>query len=219
MADLTPEQQQRANQIKVFKQTANAEQTKVIEYFEPGCAFGGTKDADFDQIVSARRGSLNTRQMALNKIGLDEDELNEIPDVSFEGFQLDYWQNGRLDGFSKAGADQRWRTGKYAITHLFFSSTQVYMYKYTFSLYNNDREERTEEYFYKDITNFSTTMESISAYVAGNGCSNGDMKTSTVNTQHFALVVPGDKFSCYTQMDIEQSVQAMKAKLREMKLV
>ena len=209
---LTPEQQQRLAQLNAIKKVANAEQKVVINYFSQACF--GPKDDQFDQILKSQRSKLNTRQQALNKIGLDEDQLKEIPDVSFEGFQIDTWNNGKIDGFSKVGADMNWRSGKYAITHLFFSATQVYMYKYAFSLYNNDRQERTEEYFYRDITNFSTSGETVNAY--NTNCMGG-VKVVPVSTQKFELIVPGDRFGCETQMNIEQSVQAMKAKLREKK--
>ena len=204
----------RIQHINMLKKTARGDQKKAIDYFSPGCFLLGTKDDAFDNIVAAQRNARNTRQLALNKIGLDEDELKEIPDVSFEGFQIDTWNNGTLDGFSKVGADGKWRSGKYAMIHLFFSSTQVYVYSYTFSVYNNDRQERTEEYFYKDSTNFSTSSETVNAY---NPTCLGGVSITTASTQRFALIVPGDKFTCETQMDIERSVQAMKGKLREKK--
>ncbi|MDR2753178.1 MAG: hypothetical protein LBB50_02580 [Oscillospiraceae bacterium] len=184
----TTEQQQRLSQINSLKTVANAEQKIVINYFTQSCF--GPKDEKFDQVVSSLRSRLNTRQMALNKIGLDEDQLKEIPDICFEGFQTDTWNNGKIEGFSKAGADTRWRSGKYAITHLFFSPTQVYMYKYEFSLYSNDRKERTEEYFYRDITNFSTSDETVNAY---NPNCIGGVKVVPVSTQRFELIVPGDR--------------------------
>ena len=209
---LTPEQQQRLLQVKQLKKVATGEQKIVIDYFNKPCF--GPNDAQFDTIAKSIRSKLDTRKMALNKIGLDEDQLKEIPDVCFEGFQIDTWQNGKIEGFSKVGTDMQWRSGKYAVTHLFFSSSQVYMYKYEFSLYSNDKKERTEEYFYKDITNFSTSGETVNAY--NTNCMGG-VKVVPVETQKFELIVPGDRFGCETQMNIEQSVQAMKGKLREKK--
>lgn|GEM_PF-1480376 len=283
MAIITQENLQRANKIKLLKETANFEQNKVIDYFscmpepEPlskgsikllmgfllgfivalvlgvaskspllgllgfvvGFAVGyktsgkgspkKSKEAEFDEIVSKQRQQLNTYQAALNKIGLDEDQLKEIAPVSFEGFQDDVWKVGgnEVVGFNKVGKDQKFRSGKYAITHMFFSATQVYMYQYSFNFYNNEKKERTEEYFYQDITNFSTLSESINTYMfmgSGSGCTGAKAnanatKMTTTNIQRFALIVPGDRFSCDTQMDIEQSVQGMKAKLREKKNV
>ena len=204
----------RLAQVNMIRRTARGDQVKAINYFAPQCFLFAPKDEDFDAIVAQMRNSVNTRQLALNKIGLDEDQLKEIPDVTFEGFQVDQWSNGTIDGFSRIGADGKWRSGKYAVVHLFFSAAQVYMYKYEFSTYNNDKRERTEEYFYKDITNFSTSSESVNAY---NPNCLGQIKVTTANTQHFALIVPGDKFECETQMDIERNVQGMKAKLREKK--
>jgi len=187
------------------------EQKKVIKYFAATGwrqALFGLKDAGFDKILAAKRSSFNTKTMALAKIGLDEDQLREIPEVNLEGFQ-DY------ELMNKIGKDRKWRSAKYAVTHVFFSSTQVYMYQLIFNLDSNDKKERTEEYFYKDITNVSTTRENLET-IFPSGCLSS-VKKETVTIQRFALIVPGDKFSCDTQQDIERSVQGMKAKLREKK--
>ncbi|MCL2797361.1 MAG: hypothetical protein FWD58_04850 [Firmicutes bacterium] len=209
---LSPEQIIRNQHLALLKKAANAEQKKVIKYFT-GCFLTAPKDAVYDQMVSDKLSKLNTRQLALNKIGLDEDQLKEIPDVCLQGFQIDWWKK-EVTGFSKVGKDRRWRSGKYAIVHLFFSATQVYLYRYSFCMYSDEKKESTEEYFYRDITNFSTSSETVQAYAPT--CTGG-VKVVSSTTNQFALIVPGDKYYCETQQDIEQSVQAMKAKLREKK--
>ena len=79
----------------------------------------------------------------------------------------------------------------------------------------NEKKERTEEYFYKDITNFSTSSDTIES-LQYKGCAGAPNRIS-VEIQRFSLIVPGDKFSCATYGDIEQNVKAMKNKLREKK--
>jgi hypothetical protein len=103
---------------------------------------------------------------------------------------------------------------------LFFSATQVYLYRYTFNLDEDGKKELTEEYFYKDITNFSTSSDTVeTAY--------WDPKSKKVlleniDSNRFSLSVPGaDKFYCSLQQNeyTERAIQAMKSKLREKKNV
>ncbi|MDE5787377.1 MAG: hypothetical protein K2H79_02390, partial [Bacteroidaceae bacterium] len=79
------------------------------------------------------------------------------------------------------------------------------------------RKEKTEEYFYKDITNFSTSSETneVAQY------DKKEDKTVLVNVDEnrFAVTVPGDKFYCSLEQSdyTERAIQGMKAKLREKK--
>ena len=78
---------------------------------------------------------------------------------------------------------------------------------------DDSKKENTEEYFYKDITNFSTTTVSVE-YNDNKG------RKQTQDLSKFAIVVPGDKMYCAIggSEDVERSIQAMKQKLREKKM-
>lgn len=199
-------------QKKSLLRGATPEQKKAINYFLPdeGCLsfLSKVKDEDYDAIVKSVVDNSNTYKRALDKIGLDEDELKEIPPVTLVGYED--------SSFSKITASGAYRTNLYSVTHLFFSSTQVYMYQIILDTMKNNRKERTEEYFYKDITNFSTATDSRESF-RPKGCLGGLEKVS-VEIQSFSLIVPGDKFSAATYGDIEESVRAMKNKLREKKM-
>ena len=77
-----------AKAVRAVCQGKTAEQQEVIKYFcQEGCLTGKTiSDDEYLSKVRAKRDSLNLRQKALNKIGLDEDEVSEIPPAMFEGF-------------------------------------------------------------------------------------------------------------------------------------
>ena len=202
-------------QVKArLKKGASADQKTAINYFLPekGCIgmLTKVKDEVYDAIVQRLVASSNSYKKAIAKIGLDEDELKEIPPVTLYGYE------DTKDALTRTTSTGAFRSDRYAITHLFFSATQVYMYKLVLSTTSNEKKERTEEYFYKDITNFSTADETVEAWTY-KGCSGMPTKTN-VNTQQFSLIVPGDKFSCFTTGDIEQQVRAMKNKLREKKM-
>ena len=206
------------------------EQQSVIKYFlmGEGCLFKNMGDEAYETLVRSKIASDNFKQRALDKIGLDESQVNEIPPVFFEGYFFD-----EKKGLPpKLGKDRVWRSSIYELSWLFFSDTQVYVYQYEFNLAEDSKRESTEEFFYKDITNFSSSSETIerqeTVEKAGcrgmqtqqSGClgSKGPVRKN-IEVERFALVVPGEKFYCSMtkKEDTEGVIQAMKAKLREKK--
>jgi len=194
------------------------EQQKVIKYFagENGCLSKSITDAEYDEMVRAVVNSTNWKQKALDKIGLDEDQLKEIDPINFEGYYFDEKKT-----YAKYGSDKKWRSSAYQISWLFFSADQVYLYQYTFNMDEEGKKEHTEEYFYKDITNFSTTSDTVEKEVPEiSGCNNNvEYVMKSVDYTRFALVVPGDKLYCSMDQsdEYESAIQGMKAKLREKK--
>lgn len=194
------------------------EQQKVIKYFygAGGCLSKGMTDEEYDSMVRAKANSIDFKQRALSRIGLDESQVNEIEPVHFEGY---YFDDKRT--YAKSGRDRIWRSSAYQITWLFFSDTQVYVYQYTFNMDEDGKREKTEEYFYKDITNFSTLSDSVEKEVIDKVSCTG--KTTyvrqSVEYNSFRLVVPGESLLCsmYQNDYTERAIQGMKAKLREKK--
>jgi len=144
------------------------DQQKVIKYFlEPGgCFKKGISDEEFDSVLQAKLTSLNLKQKALDKIGVDESQVNEIPPCEFH-----YWHYEKGKAYTKFGKDGKYRCSQYQVTWLFFSDKQVYVYQYTLNLDEDGKKERTEEYFWKDITNFATLTEDEEVvYTVYKGC-------------------------------------------------
>ena len=192
----------------------NEQQKQIIKYLYGGCmTFGKMTDADYDSMVASVRDSLNLKQKALNKIGIDEDQLREIDPVFFEGYANENLFVGKQDG--------KLRSTWYETAWLFCSETQVYMYKYSWDMETDGKREKTEEYFYTDITNFNTSAETVEAFNIKTGCNGKETSREKVNREYssFGLVVPGDNFRCSTSNspNSESSVSAMKQKLREKK--
>lgn len=171
-------------------------------------------DEKYDEIVSARISKEDFKQNALDKIGLDESELKEIDPVHFENWVYSADENVT---FSKMGKDGKWRSTAYQISWIFFSSTQVFLYQDTIHFDKDDHKVTTEEYFYTDITNFSTSSDTVETPYWDNKQKKEFLKN--VNSNRFALTVPGDKFYCTLKKSdyTERAIQAMKAKLREKK--
>lgn len=203
------------SEIKRSYKNRSDEQKKVIRYFAvDGCLKKTITDEDYEEIVKSTISKKDFKKIALEKIGLDESELQEIEPVHFEGWTMG---NENNVSYAKRGKDGNWRTTAYQISWLFFSSTQVYLYQNTIHFDKDDKKVLTEEYFYKDITNFSTSSDTVET-------SYWDVKENkylieNVDSNRFSLTVPGDKFFCSLEQNdySERSVQAMKAKLREKK--
>jgi hypothetical protein len=200
-----------------FKERAKgrtSEQKQALRYFmvENGCLKKTVKDEEYDAIVSGYLSRLNTKEKAINKIGLDEDQIKEIEPVHFEGYYFD----GKKT-FFKMGKDGKYRSSAYQVSWLFFSSTQVYLYQTTFNLDEDGKKEITEEYFYKDITNFSTSSDTVETPYWDIKQKKSLLKN--VDSNRFRLVVPGDSFYCQMAQNdyTERAIQGMKTKLREKK--
>ncbi len=192
--------------IKSLKKGKSKEQISVIDYFtKEGCFSGIMKDEAYEALVQKRLNSFNLKDKALSKIGLDESEVSEIAPVYLEGYAY-------KDAFAKQKANGGWISSTYQASWIFFSDTQVYIYAMSFNMDDDKRNERTDEYFYKDITSFSTVTD------------NDKIKSKSdedlyVESHTIKIIVPGD----YIQSSIqgvenpEEIVQGMKQKLREKK--
>ena len=196
-----------AKAVRALCNGKTPEQAKTIEYFvKEGCMTKTISDDEYMSMVRAKRDSMNFKAKALSKIGLDEDEVKEIAPAMFEGFVF-------KNAYAKKRADCKWVSSAYQVSWVFFSSNQVYIYRNTFNLDEDKKNESTDEFFYKDVTSFSTNSESEQAHGLG------DNKFE-VETNKFCMVVPGDKLTVSMDgvADSEAIIQAMKQKLREKKM-
>lgn len=196
-----------ARAVRALTQGKTVEQTKTIEYFcKEGCMTKTISDSEYLDMVRRKRDLMNFKQKALSKIGLDEEEVSEISPAMFEGFVY-------KNAYAKQNASGKWVSSAYQVSWIFFSSTQVYLYSYTFNMDEDKKNERTDEFFYKDVTSFSTLSESDTAHGLGGN-------TFEVTSEQFAMVVPGDKLFM-AMGDIQNAdaiIQGMKQKLREKKM-
>lgn len=191
-----------AKLVKRLTAGMNQTQKDVITYFvREGCGAKTISDEQYYSIVANARSQYNSMGRALDKIGIDEDEVKEIPPVYFEGFRF-------TNAFAKKTANGRWVSSTYEITWLFFSDSQVHVYRCRFNLDDDNKTEITDEYFYKDITSFTTISEEETT--------RNDEK---IPTETFRMRGSGIDFECsLTEMrDFETSIKGMKQKLREKK--
>ena len=207
-----------SKEIKKLCKGRSEDQQQIIHYFcdERGCLSKGIPDSDFDANKVRQISALNLKQKALNKLGIDEDQVKEVDPICLEGpaYKTSTWR--------RRGGDQTNRYSAYQVTYIFCSSDQVYAYQYTINLDSDEKKERAEEYFYKDITNFTSIddTEEFEFEVTKGGCRpSTEIQRIKVNTNTFKIAVPGDAFECsmISNSEIEGQIQALKAKLREKK--
>jgi len=179
----------------------------MIEYFqEPeNRRSNNITDADYMRMVTDKRDCQDIKQRAILKIGLNEDELHEIFSAKLEGFVFN-------NAYAKRKDDGKWISSIYQVSWIFLSSTQVYLYSYIFNMVEDIKIEKTDEFFYKDVTSFSTSTETETA--------KGFLgQVIEVESNKFVVVVPGEKLymAINEVIDVDLIIQEMKQKLREKK--
>jgi len=212
------------------------EEKQVFHYFvddedKGGCKLFKSKtdtisDDEYDNISTAKLNDFGSKTRALNKLGVDETQVNEVEPIRFHGFEK---RSRRLnDNYAaKIGKDGRWRSTVCSVTWLFFGNDEVFIYSGKFDLLTGSKREVTDEYFYKDITNFTTLVETeqtVDTLTSQSGCLK--KKTSTDYdrklTDHdvFSLTVPDDTFTCSVSgvANAKQIIDGLKQKLREKKI-
>lgn len=217
----------------LLKRGKNEDQCKCIDFFldnqekKGGClkSKGCLKSSawtieDYLKYVQKVVDGLNLKQRAIEKIGLDESQISEIPPVYLASFK----RGDQL--YYKTNEDQsKYVTNKYSVTWIFFSATQIYTYTYIFDTTGDDSFETTRDFFYSDITCIRTEHEVEEViYERKEGCGCFKKKESKYYHQNrhwdtLQISVPNDSYSfcCRTTDTIEQSIQAAKAMIREKK--
>lgn len=214
----------------LLKRGKSIDQCKCIDFFvssvpskKKGCACvksGGWTIDDYCAHVQGIVDSLNIKAKAIEKIGLDESQISEIPPIHLASFK-------RTDTlYTKVSEDQsKFVTNVYQITWIFFSATQIYTYTYTFDTTSDDSTELTRDFFYTDVTCIRTEHEVEEVILESTkGC--GCLKKKKAKYEHrnrhwdtLQITVANDSYSftCRTTDTIEQSIQAAKAMIREKK--
>ena len=154
-------------------------------------------DAEYDASVASMLNNMQAK--ALNKLGVDEDEVKEIAPISFDG----YVYKGASQ--AKKGEDGLWRTNKYESVMLFFSEHEVHCYTYNFDTTSQKQTEATDVYFYKDIVSVSTASDTVQ--VLG----------QNVDYEYFKLTTAGGTALSVSLRDVsnaQRSINAMRALLK-----
>lgn len=193
------------------------EQKDTIKFFFKGggCLSSRKTIQAYEQKVRSRIETLDTKKMALHKLGIDEEEVQEIEPVTFEGYVF----SDKTDNLVLRVSHGWWVSSDYMITWLFFGEREVFIYQYSFSMISDSKKESTSQYFYQDVTNFTTSSETYQKIVPAGGCLSNKFMQESVNADEFKIIVPGDTLHCsmVPNDNADTSIRAMRNKLREMK--
>lgn len=207
-----------------LKKGKTDEQKKAIDFLynpdDNGCVgclnkIKGISMSEYMAIVQRKCQSLDLRSRALQKIGLDPSQVQEISPIVFSSFVYDEDCLIRVDNNVAVSS-------QYSITWIFFSSTQMYTYQYIFDTTSDNTWEYTKDFFYSDVTCFSTTHKLVEKIdiKPGKGC----IPKETITKSHYVvdrleIIVPGASywFSLRDSETVTQSIMAAKAMIREKK--
>ncbi len=163
---------------------------------------GVVSDEEYDSSVATMLNNIQTK--ALNKLGIDADEVKEIAPIRFDGFTY----NGATMG--KRGKDGYARTNKYESVVLFFSANEVHCYTYRFDTTSSYQSEQTDVYFYRDIVSVTTRTETA------------QFQGGSINYEKFILNTAGGtalEVSVRDTGNAQRSINAMRQLLRAKKSV
>jgi len=208
--------------LEAMKKGKSPEQKRVIDFFmvEPGCGcLGGNKKImtmdEYLSVVKQKVISYDMKNKAIAKIGLDISQISEIQPLVLTSFVYG-------DDVFYNSDEKRVVTNKYSVTWVFFSAEQIFTYRFIFDTTSDNTSEYTRDFFYTDVTCFSTSTivtEKIDT-IAGCGCINGETINKTLfKKDTFSIVAPGTEYTMsMTNSDtMERSIQAARAMLREKK--
>jgi hypothetical protein len=170
-------------------------------------------DNDIDKVCENHLKNL--KSMAINKLGIDEDQVEEAPPISFCWYHYDALMQVKPQ--YKMGADGTLRSSHYKGLIYLFSAEQIYYYEYRFSLLEDKKQEMTDEYFYNDVVSVSTKSDIIT-YGDENATFGGTVHS--VNVETFTLTTSGGTSVGATLRNIEDAqdtINAMKNLLRSKK--
>ena len=163
-------------------------------------------DGEYDAEVARYADGLS-RTRALQKLGVDKSEVNEIAPIILGGYEFENADK------VKQGKDKRWRSNVYKVVILFFSRNDMHCYTAIFkTTEDNVLGEGTDVYFYQDIVSASTA--SVSDKVEVND------KEIIIHSEAFKLTTKGGTSITVNLLNSRQgqeSVNAMRALLREKK--
>lgn len=228
-------------QIKELCRGRSPDQKKVIRYFanDRGC-LNFISDQDFDLIKEEKTEPIGYKNRAIQKLGIDEDEVKEVEPFCVIGPVKEYSGNKKGYPCRKLAEDGHYRYTCYTVSWIFCSAEQLYVYSYDVHLDSDEKRERAEEYFLKDINNI-TTQEEIEEETAGEylGCLGGGKLTpaemrelnagclvhkTRVKVPYYGLQinVPGERLVLPMRLEemgtVENAIQAIKSKIRETRM-
>lgn len=202
----------------------------ALRYFtnleKDGCLskWNHVSDAEFDNMLQkqlAKHGLL-TNGRACKKLGIEPEDVAVYEPIVMKDY-ISFMPTAA--NYARKGDDGKIRTSNYQVTWILCNRDQVFVFQCTFSLVEDDKVDHTEEYFFKDVTNFTTTEvsdEITLTEMEDGGCGKSAKEVTTkvkIEKTKFRISVPGEKFECALDLtpEMQEKIRALKVLLREKK--
>ncbi|GHU76126.1 hypothetical protein FACS1894188_08180 [Clostridia bacterium] len=158
----------------------------------------------------------NVKDLALEKLGIDEDQVSVAPPIVVSWYYVDPDDETTL---YKKGKDKKWRSSSYITMVFFFSQDSLYSFTYKFSLIKNAPHYETQQFFYRDVVSVLVSQSKDNVIVAI--VKNKDKKdltptmpvTESIEQIHFSLTAAGGysfEVALESSNDINRSINAMR---------
>lgn len=212
--------------FKELKEGKTHDQKAIIDFFSVdyiGGCMGKISSSmtieQYQQKVLERCNSLHIKERAEAKIGVDRSQLYEINPICLSGFC--YGDLLKDNIMLKVSPDGYAVSSQYSVSWIFFSTLQIYIYTITFDMHSDNIWEETYDFFYQDITSFSTETK-IVEHIIKKGCLFFKKVTKkNYRVDSLEIRVPNDHyyFSMRNSENVTRSISAAKAMLRERKFL
>ena len=161
--------------------------------------------ADLDKAALDHLSNLRSR--AIDKLGIDEEQVKEATPIQFHGY---YYK--KINGKYPLVNYNDWNRSSYynAVIYL-CSDKQIYCYEYRFSLLDTIEQHSTEEVFYRDIVSVATQSDSEKITEEHEIGFENFVLTTSGNTKLWATI------SNFNDDAVKRSISSMKTKVREKK--
>lgn len=172
---------------------------------------------EYQKRVADFCNGVNVKARAMAKIGLDESQISEIPPICLSSYVFDDDVYVKVENNIAVSS-------QYGISWIFFSATQMYTYNYIFDMTSDNVWETTNDFFYQDITCFTTQSKVVEKIVEeSSGCifGKGNVFKRNYVVDTLKIVVPGSSYEV-SMRDAgvqAESIQAAKNMLRERKFI
>jgi hypothetical protein len=188
------------------------------------CFVGRPSDQEIDNLANTLVNSL--KQQALNKLGIDEDEVKIATPISFWGYDFGFvnergvWKEPLNDekiykSCYPIGKDKYARSPIVRVSYFFFSDKEVHYYSMLCSLISDTYKEVTEVVSYKNVVSVKTLNEEMPLYNRKTG---KEVPGEKARFDSFALRNSGGETISCTVRDaamIENSIKAMRNLVKE----
>lgn len=164
-------------------------------------------DAQYDSVVRNEIDIQALKDYVLEKFAVDESEVNEVAPIVLRGYVFDGADK------IKQGKDGKWRSNIYKLVMLLFSRNEMLTYATKLkTTANEELEEETSAYFYRDIVSVSTISKNEKVKIG--------KEEKIISSEVFMLTTKGGTSITVNLEEAgqyQQSVKAMRALLREKK--